>query len=446
MTVTVLRTSSGLPVLHEGAKHGLAGQIVDEMSAYTEAADAGVLFSLLAGFGAMLGRQPYIQAGAKQAVRLWPLLVGPTSTGRKGTSWTVAKMALFNADRGAFVTNNVHTGLSTGEGLIHMVRDAEIIDPTQQPKRNTSIDMGVADKRRLIIEPEFARTLAASRRDNNTLSGVLREGWEGSTLSVLTRAKPLRATDPHVVVIAHATPTELRTKLSDNDLAGGLVNRFLIVAVKRSKLLPSGELPPDELTSWLGQELRARLQTARSGPNRLRRTDEGERLWEKLYTDILNPDHEDEEGAFAQAITRGPAYVARLSLAYAVLDGSQVVDVPHIVAAAHAWDYCVASARMLFDPSKPLGEADDVARAQAYIRACGAEGATRSKLSTLFRRAKSAAELDGLTQQLIASGQVVYGSTPDKSKHPTLIWIGGEIADGSSFQSFQGDRERSRGP
>jgi hypothetical protein len=407
-------------VLHEGAKHGLAGQIVDELSQYTEASDAGVLFSLLAGFGAMLGRHPYIQAGARQSARLWPLLVGPTSTGRKGTSWTVASMPLWYADA-QFIDRNITSGLSTGEGLIQMVRDPEAEDPTMPRKR---LDEGVSDKRKLILEPEFARTLAASRRDNNTLSSVLREAWEGSTLSVSTRTRPLRATNPHIVLIGHATATELRTKLSDNDLAGGLVNRFLIVAVKRSKLLPSGDRPPDELLKDLGQELRDRLLAARRGPNRLHRSKKAEDLWHDLYTKVLNAADDEDESSFAQAVTRGPAYVARLSLLYAVLDGATVIEDTHITAAALAWDYCYTSAKTIFGSSAPLGESDDVARAEAYIRACNGNGVTRSQLGNLFRKVKGAAELDGLTQQLIAGGNVAYGAVPDKSKHPTLIWVG----------------------
>lgn len=423
------------PALDERAKYGLAGEIVEQLSPYTEAAEAGVLFTLLAGFGAMLGTEPYMQAGSRQAARLWPLLVGPTGTGRKGTSWTTASMPLWFADRGAFLNRCVSPGgLSTGEGLVSMVRDGEEPDNT---KRRSQIDEGVADKRKLIVEPEFARTLAASRRDNNTLSGVLREAWEGSDLSILTRSKPLRASRPHIVLIAHCTPSELKSKLSDSDIAGGLVNRFLIVAVRRSKLLPSGERPPDDLLTSLGGQLRERFTAAKNGPRRLKRDDDAERLWEKLYTDVLNPDH-DDEGPFAQAVTRGAAYVGRLSLIYAVLDGAHNIRQVHVAAAAAAWDYCYSSAQMLFGGNK---RNDDLAQAQAYIRACGPDGATRSALSRLFRRAKSSAELDSLTTELVGSGNVVLGAVPDRSKHPVLVWVGVE-----QFSQFADARERSRSP
>lgn len=440
MIVTAIRTQTGLPVLHQQALYGLAGEIVEGLSPFTEAADAGVLFTLLAGFGAMVGNTPYVQAGSRQAARLWPLLVGPTGTGRKGTTWTAAKMVLWYADR-RFIDCNIQAGgLSTGEGLIQMVRDGEGLEGPVT-KRAQTPDQGVVDKRKLIVEPEFARTLAASRRDQNTLSAVLREAWEGSSLAIATRTKPLKATSPHIVVIAHCTATELRTRLDDTDLSGGLVNRFLLVAVRRSKLLASGDKPPDTMLRTMGDDVRKRLIIAKDGPTRLYRTTDAAKLWETLYHDHLNPEL-DDDGPFAQAITRGAAYVARLSLVYALLDGSGAIEAPHVAAAAAAWDYCVATARMLFDSSKPLGESDDVARAEAYVRACGENGATRSKLSTLFKRIKSAAELDGLTQQMIAGGNVVYGPIPDKSRHPVLLWVAGDL----QISKISGSLQRPRAP
>jgi putative DNA primase/helicase len=287
----------------------------------------------------------------------------------------------------------------------------------------------------MILEPEFARVLTASRRDNNTLSTVLREAWEGNTLSVSTRTRPLRALSPHIALIGHATAAELRTKLSDNDLAGGLVNRFLIVGVRRSKLLPSGERPPDDLLKALGQELRERLQIGRSGPHQLRRTVDAEMMWQRLYTDVLNSD-DDDETAFGQAVTRGPAYVARLSLVYAVLDGASAIEVPHVQAAALAWDYCYSSARQIFD-TRETRHSEDFTRAEAYIRGAEGRGVTRSEMTRLFRN-KTQADLDRLTSELLAGGDIVYGEKPSRSKHASLVWA-------ADFQIAQ-RKERSASP
>jgi hypothetical protein len=55
-------------------------------------------------------------------------------------------------------------GLSSGEGLIAQVRDPLEDNDTQAS----------ADKRRLVVEPEFAQTLKVLAREGNTLSAIVR--------------------------------------------------------------------------------------------------------------------------------------------------------------------------------------------------------------------------------------------------------------------------------
>ena len=62
------------------------------------------------------------------------------------------------------------TGLSSGEGVVWAVRDSQDGDP------------GAADKRLLVLEPEFASVLKAASREISTLSPTLRNGWDGRPL------------------------------------------------------------------------------------------------------------------------------------------------------------------------------------------------------------------------------------------------------------------------
>jgi hypothetical protein len=58
-------------------------------------------------------------------------------------------------------------GLSSGEGLINEVRDEnKKWDPKEQQYAVT--DPGVADKRLMVTEPEFANALAVMERPGNT--------------------------------------------------------------------------------------------------------------------------------------------------------------------------------------------------------------------------------------------------------------------------------------
>ena len=91
-------------------------------------------------------------------------------------------------------------------------------DPTEQ-------DPGAADKRLLVVEPEFASVLKQTMRDINTLSPVLRSAWDGRPLQLLTRTAPARATDTHISVIGHITAPELRRHATSIEIDNGFLNR-----------------------------------------------------------------------------------------------------------------------------------------------------------------------------------------------------------------------------
>ena len=101
-------------------------------------------------------------------------------------------------------------------------------------------DMGVADKRLLVIEPEFASVLRVAGRDGNTLSTVYRQAWDSGLLRVLNKNSPVKATGTHISIIGHITRDELLMELSNNDKVNGFGNRNLWLCVQRSKFLPDG--------------------------------------------------------------------------------------------------------------------------------------------------------------------------------------------------------------
>ena len=135
------------------------------------------------------------------------------------------------------------SGLSSGEGLIHNVRD-----PITELKRDKNtkktvdvvVDAGVDDKRLLVVEPEFSKVLRVCQRDTNTLSAVIRLSWDQGNLRTLTKNSPAKATGAHVSVIGHVVADELRRYLDRSEIAGGFGNRFLWLCVRRSQCLPDG--------------------------------------------------------------------------------------------------------------------------------------------------------------------------------------------------------------
>lgn len=401
------------PKLDRAALQGLPGRVVEQLSPHTEADPAAVLATFLAMAGAYIGDKPHVFAGdAEHPARLWPLVIGATADGMKGTSASAARRILRAADS-TFDAGNVVGGLSSAEGLIERVRDPSG-DPTNPDKAE---DPGITDKRLIVVESEFAGVLARARREGNALSPLLRQAWDGGRLQTLTRrSTALTATGAHVVVVGHITPTELRLRLAEADVAGGLVNRFLPVLSRRSQRLASGGGAPEGVVDDLGQQLRT-AKNAAASVGRVGRTPAAECAWIEAYPELTPAGV--EEGPVAQVIARAVPQVLRLSLTFALLDCAAAVDVQHLEAALAVWRYVDASAEYLFGDQKANPDLDRLAD---FIAAAGDTGRTRQQVNAdLFRGHRTAAQLDALIEELVDAGEVVEEQVPTEGR-PAAVY------------------------
>lgn len=192
-----------------------------------------LLAQVLVAFGALVGRGPhYIIEGDRHGCNLYVVLVGATAKGRKGTSLGRVR-SIFEQVDPDFNRERIHHGLSSGEGLVYLVHDAiEEQQPIREKGRvvdyqTVTTDPGIADKRVLIIESEYALVLRVIGRDGNTLSARIREAWDDGQLRIATRTNPLRATDAYVSIIGHITRDEVRRYLDRTELGNGFANRHL---------------------------------------------------------------------------------------------------------------------------------------------------------------------------------------------------------------------------
>ena len=399
--------------LAEPAFHGLAGKIVRAIEPETEADPAAILFQFLAAFGNAVGPGPYVAVeGDRHPPRLFTVQVGKTSKGRKGTSWGRAREPLAAAAPN-WLEHRVASGLSSGEGLIHEVRDptyATVVDKRSGIPEEVCVDAGVSDKRLLVMEGEFAKALRAMERHGNTLSAVLRDAWDHGGLRTLVKNSPTRATGAHVSVIGHITADELRRYLDRTEAANGLANRFLFVCVQRSKLLPRGGRRVD----WapIAEELRARLASAAS-IGEVGRTEAAWRVWGAVYAKLS----EDRPGLLGAVLGRAEAQVLRLALIYALLDGQAFIDAPHLLAALACWDYCEASARYIFGGTLGDPIADEILRLLRGSRA----GATRTEISNHFGRHRSGEEI-GRALAVLARENLAIRSVEETGGRPVERW------------------------
>ncbi len=334
---------SSILSLQPEAYHGLLGRIVRTIEPESEADGAGILLSLLVAFGNAVGSKPRFQVGAEtHGTNLFLCLVGDTASG-KGQAWSIARWLMLYTDA-EWVERCIAYGLSSGEGLVDRLRDDEPEPEAESGKVPSVCNLGVKDKRLLALETEFAKPIAAMRREGNTLSPLLRAAWDGGTLEVLTRGKSkLRASSPHVSIVAHITPDELEQFLSKGtEVVNGFVNRFLWCCVKRQRLLPDGG------SIHVLEQFTKPLAQAIAGAKKIEiinRSAEASTLWREVYPALT----ECKPGAFGKAVERARPQVMRLALLYALVDCSSRIEVCHLNAALAVWCYCAASARRVFE-------------------------------------------------------------------------------------------------
>jgi hypothetical protein len=396
------------PALDPQALYGLAGDIVRTFEPQTEADPVAILGQLLVAYGNAVGHTPYFQVeGDKHFLNLFLLTIGKSSKGRKGTGWGRAKQMMVFSDND-WTNKCIRSGLVSGEGLIYFVRD-----PVEQENEDGEmvVTPGVSDKRMLVVETEFGQVLRILKREGNTLSGFIRQAWDTGDLSTMAKNSPTRATGAHISVIGHVTTPELQKYLDQTELFNGFANRFLWLLVRRSKLLPEGGRPLD--LSALGNRLRYALTEARK-VGAMRRNDKARSLWCEVYPDLTG-----ERSGLCGAVTgRAEAQVLRLSMLYALLDGSSEIDEPHLRAALAFWRYADLSAQLIFG-----AEAEDplVARVLEKIRAAP-DGLTRSELRDAFHRNVLAKDLLAALAKLRDRGEITDEKDESTGGRPAQRW------------------------
>ena len=251
-------------------------------------------------------------------------------------------------------------------------------------------------------------------REGNTLSPVIRNAWDGKTLQTMAKNSPLRATGAHIGIVGHITKQELLRHITATELANGFFNRFMVVAVQRSKTLPfGGRLDGDELDR-VREQVRLATRFA-SIAQHITFDPHARERWIAAYDELSR----GEAGLVGAATARAEAHTVRLALIYALLDCSQVIRLEHLDAALAFWAYSAASARWVFGDSIGDPTADEIWSLARERH----DGITRTEVSNLFSRNKKAREIDRALQALIDAGRLERATIRDPRSDRTLtVW------------------------
>lgn len=374
---------------------GIAGDFVRLVEPYTEADSTALLGNFLVSAGVLFGREAWALAdGRLHFPTEFLLAVGPTGSGRKGTATARVMPVMERAEEGYM--RRVLSGLSSGEGLIKALQTENAL---RLPE----------DRRYLALLPEFASLLSVMKRDGNTMSPILRQSWDGDRLRVLTRKEPLDVEGVNLAVIANVTSEELLGGLTATDKANGFANRFLILLVRRSRLLPEGgnEVNLNEIVSRFSAAIRAS-----KGRGRIERDDAARVLWANEYPRLTR----DRGGMRGALCGRAEAHVLRLSLAYALLDSASAIRPEHLQAAIALWDYCERSIEHIFGGVTGDADGDRILGALAS----GPMGLT--DLRRLFQNNRGGDWIKAKMAMLARSGCVVETFKEGERKSQIPAW------------------------
>lgn len=409
----VVNTATQAPdTLEPEAYYGLPGQVVLAIAPHTESSEAAILASFLTGAGCLIGSGPYVyRDGARHTCNEYAALIGRTGHARKGTSSRRVNevfLSLYDSNYYQTIIHDMHEGyrptdfrelilrgLGSGEALVDILADED------------------EERRRVVFEEEFSRSLKVMRREGSTLSEILRCGWDGAPLEHRVRGRHRVARNTHICLLAHCTEAELKQQMTATEAFNGFANRILWFCTHRSKSLPfgGGDVPLAPIVSELHKTLRYVPEIGR-----VEMDDETMAVWGEggIYDMLIDR----PPGQLGAVTSRAEAHVTRLALLYAVLDAEKVIRLPHLLAALAVWDYCEASCRYLFGVSVGDEFADTILELlhEAYPRAL-----TRTEIRDKFARNAPPGRIPKALDLLEAEGKAERSKAGEKGR-PSELW------------------------
>ncbi len=320
---------------------------------------------------------------------------------------------------------------------IDAVRDP--VPKVKGEKDDEAQDSTPADKRLLVVETEFARTLRAATRDGNVLSQVMRQAWDTGELATLTRSSPLKATDAHISIIGHTARDELVRsafpRWRDRQRHRQPNSRVGARSSVEDAAVLWRLLDDDSVLASPTRTAKAALRARRLG--RLQPDNGARDLWAHVYPTLS----EGKSGLVGRVTARAEAQAVRLSVVYAALDGSSLIRQPHLRAALALWNYAAASAAWIFGVRTGNGLADKIREA---LRSCP-QGLSQNDVWQVAARHGNKQQLDDALRLLEASGEVRREQRATGGR-PATYWIPLGPPDRPIEQGFFRFRRRRRQP
>jgi hypothetical protein len=239
-------------------------------------------------------------------------------------------------------------------------------------------------------------------REGNTLWPVVRNAWDGKALQTMVRNAPLRATGTHIGILGHITKEQLFRHITGTELANGFFNRFMLVAVQRSKKLPFGGALTDSDLDSVRRRVASAMRFAGEQSEPLRFDADAREKWIAVYDD---PPTATPGSGCRDRARRGPT------------PSGSPCSTP-------CWTARRPSASSTSTPRWPSGTTPPSPRTgssatrsatrpptRSGMAKTAPQGVTRTQVSDLFSRNKKAREIDRALTALVEPGRQERGET-----------------------------------
>jgi len=354
----------------EGAWYGLSKEYRALVHPRTEASPNYHLAGFLGAVGKSLGRRVFIEKGGKLHPNLFLVVIGKSGGGRKSTAVNFGVDLARDLDGSAGLIDSI----DSREGFLeHLSEDA---------KKMKGINISA-----LIHLGELRSLIEKTRVEG--LGGIvpmLCNAYDApGELAIHTRKNPIQVEKPVVSLLA-ATTTRWMEGLQDKDLEGGLGNRICWIPGQPGKPIPHPPARDEKRWRKLISNLkRATKQWKPEKPTPFSFSFHAAERWKTIYARFYARSLSDDP-LISVLSERMQNHCLKTALIWAALDGTSVIDEPHLEAGLVFTEFLYDSLWGLFRGfgASPMAKLDQ--QIIEMVRLSGPDGIRQRTLKKRFWR------------------------------------------------------------
>jgi hypothetical protein len=311
----------------EEAWTGLFLRWRDVAAPCTEAALENIWAAFLVATGMVIGRNAYRESPQPLYPNFYLLLLGATGDSRKSTVlWLIGELlehvgVKFQNLAGVASVEGIYEALATGDAT-----------------------------KALLYVDEFRSLLAVGKRQTTqNLLPRLNSLYYCPPRDSIDRVKDSTVIiEPFVSLVAATPRAYIDDLLSDLEISGGFLNRFLMVTGAEQPPKPIVRAPSSAAWESVAGPLRAIGERFDNSPTHLEMTPDAERLWCEFYTQWKNERRNWQQKA-AELTSRVFEHTLKIAVVYSALEGKTTITADALARAVALGGWLQSNTLRMFD-------------------------------------------------------------------------------------------------